>query len=83
LLVDHAADHAELLGVFLAEVRSMRADDSEEAGDNGGHAAKVTGAMGTFKAFCDWALHLHPVIEAGRVDLFDGGNERDCRTSGA
>ena len=43
-VADHAPDHRRLLGVLLAEVGDVGADDVEELGDDGGDAAEVLGA---------------------------------------
>ena len=73
LVLDHAADDAELLGVLLAEVGAVGADDAEEAGDDGGDAAEVAGAGRAFEAFGEGACHLDPVVEAGRVHFVGRG----------
>ena len=72
---DHAADHRRLLGVLLAEVGDVGADDVEELGDDRGDAAEVPGAAPRGVAvehLGERAGDLDRGGEALRVDLLDG-----------
>ena len=60
----HAADHDRLLGVLLAEVGDVGADDVEELGDDGGDAAEVLGAAARGVAVEDRRSALPPTSTA-------------------
>jgi hypothetical protein len=76
----HAANDGSLLGIFLPEVGLLRLHGVEELGDHGSHAAKVSGAHGTFQR-SGQMFHLHPGLEAGRVHDLSGGQPHQVGAS--
>ena len=64
----HLFDDGDLLGVFLSKVGFLRLDGVEEFGNDGGHAAEMTGAHGSLEEFGQ-RFHFDPGLKAGRVHL--------------
>ena len=70
----HLADDHDLLGVLLAEVRMLGADQSEQDRHDRGDAIEVTGPGRALERLRD-GPDRDGRIEAGRVDLLDAGCE--------
>ena len=83
----HPLDHRRLLGVLLAEVGDVGADDVEELGDDRGDAAEVAGAAALGVAVEDRGEVAGDLDRGGGavgVDLGDvgGEDEVDARLAG-
>ena len=68
--------HLDLLGVLLAEVRAVGADDDEELQADGGDAAEVPGPEAALEHLRE-LLDVDPGREARRVHLLRGRREDD------
>ncbi len=66
----HLADDHDLLGVLLAEVGVLGADEREEDGDHGRHAIEVPGTRGALQR-TGHRPDPDERVEARRVDLLD------------
>ena len=66
----HLADDHHLLGVLLAEVRALRADQAEQDRDHGRDAVEVAGPRRALER-PGHRPDGHGRVEAGRIDLLD------------
>ena len=67
----HPSQDHHLLGVLLAEVRMLRADEPEQDGDHGRHAIEMARPSGTLQGPRDGA-HGDEGVEPRVIDLLDG-----------
>ena len=78
----HPADDHHLLGVLLAEVRVLGADEVEQDRDDGRDAIEVAGSGRALERLGDRA-DRHDRVEARRVDLRRIAARRRCRPPSA
>ena len=77
----HLADHHDLLGVLLAEVGALGADEPEQDGDDRGDAFEMARARRPLERSRD-RPHDDGRVEAGRIDLVGVGREDDVDALG-
>ena len=75
-VADHAADDAELLGVFFAEDGEVGEDGVEELGDDGADAVEMAGAGGAAEGAGEGGFGDGDAGALG-IHVWDGGEENE------